>query len=47
MRIQKNIYDLTERYESHDDDESDKHQEARVSTIACLKLIPNPHFALV
>ena len=33
MRIQKNINDLTERYESHDDDddESDKHLEARDS----------------
>ena len=37
MRIQKNLNDLTERYESDDDDESDKHLEARDRRYSCLK----------
>ena len=36
LRIQKNLYDLTERCEYHDDDESDKHLEARDRRYSCL-----------
>ena len=36
MRIEKNLNDLTERYESDDDDESDKHLEARDRRYSCL-----------
>ena len=36
MRIQKNLNDLTERYEPDDDDESDKHLEARDRRYSCL-----------
>ena len=35
MRIQKNLIDLTERYES-DDDESEKHLDARDRRYLCL-----------
>ena len=38
MRIQKNLNDLTERYESDDDDQSDKHLEARDRRYSCLTL---------
>ena len=37
MRIQKNLYDLTKRCESHDNDESDKHIEALDRRYLCLK----------
>ena len=40
MRIQKNINDLTERYEPDDDDESDKHLEARDRRYSCLTSLP-------
>ena len=36
VRICKNINDLTERYEDDDDDESDKHLEARDRRYSCL-----------
>ena len=36
VRIPKNLNDLTERYESDDDDESDKHLEARDHRYSCL-----------
>ena len=39
MRICKNINDLTERYEDEDDDESDKHLEARDRRYSCLTKI--------
>jgi len=35
MRIQKNLNDLTERYDD-EDDESDKHLEARDRRYSCL-----------
>ena len=41
MSKQKNLNVLTERYESHDDDESDKHLEAREARdrrYLCLKI---------
>ena len=43
MRIQKNLNDLTERYEDDDDDdddESDKHLEARDRRYSCLTSTP-------
>ena len=39
MRIQRNLNDLTERYESDDDDQSDKHLEARDRIYTCLKFL--------
>ena len=39
MRIQENLNNLTERYESDDDDESDKHLEARDRRYSCLILM--------
>ena len=37
VRIQKNLNDLTERYDDDDeDDESDKHLEARDRRYSCL-----------
>ena len=35
--IQKNVNDLTERYDDDEDDESDKHLEAQ-DRLLCLKL---------
>ena len=39
VRIQRNLNDLTERYESDDDDQSDKHLEARDRIYTCLKFL--------
>ena len=39
VRICKNINDLTERYEDDDDDESDKHLEARDRRYSCLTYV--------
>ena len=54
MRIQKNLNDLTERCESHDeddDDESDKHLEARDRRYSCLIYLvvhrQNRHCAII